>query len=70
MRLFKAKEALSRKISRLTSKLTIEPSKKLVVLYLEHCIVWLRDLNISKIRAKIFGKLQDAALEKNKKIKW
>ena len=48
MKIDMAKETFNRKISLLTSKLSIELRK---VLYLEHSVVWLRHLETNKIRA-------------------
>ena len=58
MRIAIAKEALTRKMSLLTSKLNIELKKKLVRCYvLEHCFIWRRDLDTKKIGAELFGEL-------------
>ena len=57
MRIAIAKEAFNRKILLFTSKLNIELKKKLVVLCLEHCFIWLRDLDSLKIRAEVFEEL-------------
>ena len=58
MRIVIAKEAFNRKMSLLRSKLNIELWNKLVRCYsLEHCFKRLRDLDIEKIGAEIFGKL-------------
>ena len=35
------------------------------MLRLEHFTVWLRDLNIKKIGADVFGKLRNVMLEEN-----
>ena len=51
-------EAFNRRILLLTSKLSIKLRKKLVrFLRLEHCFIWLRDLDTKKIRAEVFGEL-------------
>jgi hypothetical protein len=36
---------------------------------LEHCCIWLRDLDTKKIRAKIFGEVGNVVLEKNREDK-
>ena len=39
------------------------------VLRLEHCFIWLRDLDTKKIRAEVFGKISNVVLQENGKIK-
>ena len=34
---------------------------------MEHCFIWLRDLDTKKIGAEIFGELRNAVLEENGK---
>ena len=65
MRIAIAKEAFNRKMSLLTSKLNIELKKKLVVLCLEHCFIWLRDLDTKKIGTEVLGELRTVVLEEN-----
>ena len=66
MRITIAEEAFNRKLSLLTSKINIELKKKLVkVLCLEHCFIWLRDLDTKNIGAEVFGELQNVVLEDN-----
>ena len=36
-----------------------------LVLYLEHCFIWLRDLDPKKIGAEVFGELWNMVLEEN-----
>ena len=50
----------TRKISFLKSKLNIELRKKL-----EHCFIWLRDLDAKKIGAEIFRELWNVVLDEN-----
>jgi hypothetical protein len=57
MRIASAKEAFSRKMSLLTSKLNIELKKKLVRCYVWSISVWLRDMDTKKIEAEVFGEL-------------
>ena len=64
MRVTIAKEAFNRKMSLLTSKLNIELKKKLVRC-LEHCFIWLRDLDTKKIGTEVFGELRNVVLEEN-----
>ena len=35
------------------------------VLRLEHCFIWLRDLDTKKIGTEVFGELQNVELEEN-----
>ena len=65
MRIFIAKEAFNRKISFLTSKLYIEPKNKLVRCCLDHCFIWLRDLDTKKIGGGVFGEFWHVVLEEN-----
>ena len=67
MRIAMTKEAFSRKISLLTSKLNIALKKKLVGCYV--CFIWPRYLDIKKIGAEVFGKLWNVALQENGKDK-
>ena len=63
------KEAFNRKISLLTSKLNNELTLKLIRFCLEHCIIWLRNLNTKKTGAEVFGELRNVVLEENGKDK-
>ena len=65
MRIASAKEAFSRKMSLLTSKLNIELKKKLVRCYVWSISVWLRDMDTKKIEAEVFGELWNVVLEEN-----
>ena len=65
MRIAIAKEAFNRKMSLLTSKLSIELKKKLV-----RCCVWSialygSDLDTKKIGTEVFGELRNMVLEEN-----
>ena len=50
-------------MSLLASKLNIEEIGE--VLCLEHCLIWLRDLDTKKIGTEVFGELQNVVLEEN-----
>ena len=39
-------------------------------LILEHCFIWLRDLDTKKIGTEVFGELQNVVLEENGEDKW
>ena len=66
MRIAIAKKAFNRKISLLICKLNIELKKKIrQVLCLEHCFIWLRDLDTKKIGMEVFGELRNVVLEEN-----
>ena len=67
-----AKEAFNRKMSLLTSKLNIELKKKLIrcLLCLEHCFIWLRDVDTKKIGTEVFGELQNMGWRTMEKLKW
>ena len=60
-----AKEAFNRKMSLLTSKLNIGQEEIGQVLCLEHCFIWLRDLDAKKIGTEVFGELRNGVLEEN-----
>ena len=36
---------------------------------MEHCFIWLRDLDTKKLGVEVFGELRNVALEENGKIK-
>ena len=58
MRIVIAKEAFNRKISLLTSKLNIEPRKKLVRCYVRRIALYDSEtLDTKKIGAEVFGDL-------------
>ena len=58
MRIAIAKEAFNRKMSLLTSKLNIKLEEEIgQVLFLEHCFIWLRDLDTKKIGTEVIGEL-------------
>ena len=65
MRIGIANGAYNRRMLLLTSKLNNELKKKLVVLCLKHCFIWLRDLDTKKIEAEIFGEFWNFVLEEN-----
>ena len=57
------KKAFNRKISVLVSKLNIELRKKLVRCYvLEHCFIWLKDLDTRKLERNCLEKLRNVVL--------
>ena len=60
-----AKESFNRKISILTSTLNTEVKKKLV-LNLQYCFTWARELDTKRIRAEMFGELRNVMLELQK----
>jgi hypothetical protein len=53
------KDTFNRKISLLKGKINTELRNKQVVLCLEHCIPWLRDLDTKKLGAEVFEELQN-----------
>ena len=61
---FMTKTAFNRKKSLMISKLNTEPRKKLV-LYLEYCIAWLKDLDYKRTGAKVIGELRNVMMDGN-----
>jgi hypothetical protein len=67
MRIAIAKGAFNRKISLLTTKLNLEEIGEM--LYLEHCFIWLRDLDTKRIQEEVFGEFWNGVLEENEEDK-
>ena len=66
MRIAIAKEAFNKKNVTLDKQAKHWTEEEIgQVLCLEHCFIWLRDLDTKKIGVELFGKLQNVVLEEN-----